>query len=318
VSAGPFGAPLRDGFEVSMDGYLDWLVASLEQFKEPVDLVGHDYGALHVFNLAMNRPDLIRSWACDAVGVFHPDYQWHELARLVQTPGEGERFVQDRLQSSLEQLIADCREWGVREPVATRLAAGFDEPMWRAVLTLYRSAAQPALAQAGQKASATLIRAGLTCSERRKRAGALWPMRRKRWSRSSRVRRRARARAAPALPRVVFFRIVGPLGRVGEPAVVGAARQTRVPGLVADQRDRERVLHQSVGQSPARGPVLAASQLITLSYFSPGGADPSAGPTCAPRTNGRTTPCTAPASEQTAAARGQIRSASYTIPAQAA
>ncbi|KPI09186.1 hypothetical protein OK074_3347 [Actinobacteria bacterium OK074] len=156
-----FGAPLRDGFDVSLDGCLDWLVARLEEFRRPVDLVGHDYGALHVFNLAMNRPDLIRSWACDAIGVFHPDYEWHGLAQLVQTPGAGERFVEEKLQASLEEHIAGCRAWGVGEPLATRLAAGFDEHMWRAVLSLYRSAAQPALAKAGQKASAAAARPGL-------------------------------------------------------------------------------------------------------------------------------------------------------------
>ena len=40
-------------------------------------------------------PALIRSWACDAIGCFHPDYEWHALARHVQTPGEGERFVEE-------------------------------------------------------------------------------------------------------------------------------------------------------------------------------------------------------------------------------
>ena len=82
-----FGTPLPDRFGASMNDYRDWLIARLEAFRDPVDLVGHDWGGAHVLNAVMQRPDLVRSWASDAVGLFDPDYVWHPLAQTWQTPG---------------------------------------------------------------------------------------------------------------------------------------------------------------------------------------------------------------------------------------
>ena len=47
----------------------------------------------HVVNVAMTRPDLLRCWATDVIGVFDPEYEWHDLAQGWQVPGEGERAV---------------------------------------------------------------------------------------------------------------------------------------------------------------------------------------------------------------------------------
>ena len=69
-----FGAPLPDEFVPTPDSYRDWLVGELEGFDEPVDLVGHDWGGVHVVNVAMHRSELVRSWASDALGVLEPDY----------------------------------------------------------------------------------------------------------------------------------------------------------------------------------------------------------------------------------------------------
>ena len=43
-----FGCPAPDGFAATKEAYVDWLVAELERVGEPVDLVGHDWGALLV------------------------------------------------------------------------------------------------------------------------------------------------------------------------------------------------------------------------------------------------------------------------------
>lgn len=50
---------------------------------------------------------------------------------------------------------------GIAGPAAERLAAAQDEQMGRGILTLYRSAAQPALARAGRHLSAAAARPGL-------------------------------------------------------------------------------------------------------------------------------------------------------------
>lgn len=156
-----FGSPLPDGFEATLDGYLAWLTARLEAFGQPVDLVGHDWGGVHTFNLAMNRPDLIRSWVCDVVGIFHPDYEWHPLAQLVQTPELGERWVDELANAPMEKRLEGWHEWGASDPLATRLAAGQDAHMGQAILSLYRSCAQPVLAKTGRNASAAATRPGL-------------------------------------------------------------------------------------------------------------------------------------------------------------
>ena len=159
-----FGAPLPDRFDATMEGYRDWLIARLEAFAEPVDLVGHDWGGAHVLNAVMARPDLVRSWVSDSAAVFHPDYVWHPLAQTWQTPGDGERLVASMITPPLAGRIAAMHGIGIASPVAERLAAAQDAQMGRAILTLYRSAAQPALARAGQHLPAAAARPGLVLS----------------------------------------------------------------------------------------------------------------------------------------------------------
>ena len=84
-----FGAPLPLAFPATYIAYRDWLVDELERIDEPVDLVGHDWGGLHVVNAVMHQPDLVRSWASDVVGLFDPDYEWHDMAQIFQTPEAG-------------------------------------------------------------------------------------------------------------------------------------------------------------------------------------------------------------------------------------
>jgi pimeloyl-ACP methyl ester carboxylesterase len=111
-----FGAPLPRGFEPTMTGYRDWLIARLEAFRQPVDLVGHDWGGGHVFNVAMPRPDLIHSWVSDALGLFDPGYEWHPLARIWRTPGDGEQLVADMITAPLGQRIAAMGDLGIASP----------------------------------------------------------------------------------------------------------------------------------------------------------------------------------------------------------
>jgi pimeloyl-ACP methyl ester carboxylesterase len=159
VAAGLRSAPAR-GFEPTTTGYRDWLIARLEAFRQPVDLVGHDWGGGHVFNVAMTRPDLIRSWVSDALGLFDPGYEWHPLARIWQAPGDGEQLVEKMFTAPLEQRTAAMVDLGIVSPVAERLAAGQDAQMGRAILALYRSAGKPALAEAARHAGTAAARPG--------------------------------------------------------------------------------------------------------------------------------------------------------------
>lgn len=163
VSLSPpgFGVPASNDFSATVEGYREWLVARLEQFREPVDLVGHDWGGAHVAQIAMTRPDLIRSWASDALGLFAPDYVWHARAQVWQQEGVGEASVKELFGGTLEQRLKVVRALGMTGPAAVRVAAGMDDDMGRAVLSLLRSAAQPVMADAGRGLAKARQRPGL-------------------------------------------------------------------------------------------------------------------------------------------------------------
>ncbi len=160
-----FGAPVPQGFEATMDGYRDWLVAELERLHEggsgPVDLLGHDWGGGHAVNVAIARPDLVRTWASDVLGVFDEDYVWHDLAQAWQTEGVGEEAVAALVDTPAERQVQRLAEFGMESAVAEKVAAGIDETMGSCILTLYRSAAQPAVARRGAELERAAARPGL-------------------------------------------------------------------------------------------------------------------------------------------------------------
>lgn len=156
-----FGAPVPQGFEPSQSNYRDWLVGELEALGGSVDLVGHDWGAGHVFGALEARPDLIRSWATDSGGLIHPEYQWHDLAQAFQTPEAGEQAVGVMTGGTLADRAARMIAFGVAADAAELVAAGQNEEMVRCILALYRSAIQPAMADLGRRLAETERRPGL-------------------------------------------------------------------------------------------------------------------------------------------------------------
>ena len=156
-----FGAPLPEGFGCTSDDYLDWLVAEVSKLPAPVDLVGHDWGGGHVVRLAIARPDLIRSWTTDIAGCFDPEYVWHDLAQAWQTPEVGEKSVAAMVTAPVEARAQRFESLGMSQDVAGQLAAGMDEAMGSAILKLYRSAAQPAMAELGKELPKAAARPGL-------------------------------------------------------------------------------------------------------------------------------------------------------------
>ena len=156
-----FGAPVAEGFGATAEEYADWLAAQLEAMDGPVDLVGHDWGGGHVMRVSMDRPDLIRSWVTDIAGCLAPDYVWHDLAQVWQTPGAGEEAVAALASLPLAERASTFESLGMGTSVAAEVAAAVDETMGRCVLALYRSAAQPAMARLGEKLAAAGARPGL-------------------------------------------------------------------------------------------------------------------------------------------------------------
>jgi pimeloyl-ACP methyl ester carboxylesterase len=156
-----FGAPLPDGWPATFLDYRDWLEDGLARIAAPVDVVGHDWGGNHVLNAVMHRPELVRSWASDIVGVFDPDYVWHDVAQVWQTPGDGERLVEAMMGGTLQERVQLLAGLGVAPEVGTAIAAGQGPEMGRALLLLYRSARHPALAEAGRGLERAAARPGL-------------------------------------------------------------------------------------------------------------------------------------------------------------
>ncbi|HZB72418.1 MAG TPA: alpha/beta hydrolase [Acidimicrobiales bacterium] len=137
-----FGTPRPEGFGATKEEYVDWLVGELEarQGGEPIDLVGHDWGGGFTVRLVSTRPDLVRSWVTDAAGIGDIDFEWHDFAKIWQTPGAGEEFFDQQLSASVEERAAIFELSGVPHERAVVLAAGVDRTMTDCVLPLYRSA----------------------------------------------------------------------------------------------------------------------------------------------------------------------------------
>ncbi|MGE2736032.1 alpha/beta fold hydrolase [Mycolicibacterium vaccae] len=157
-----FGAPLPDGFGATFLEYRDWLERELTGIDGPVDLVGHDWGGGHVVNVVMHRPELVRSWASDVLGLFDPDYVWHDMAQTWQTPGAGEELIASMIGGGLEARTELMQSLGIPHDTAAAVAAAQDDDMGRAILALYRSAAQPAMAEAGKALGNAAARPGLS------------------------------------------------------------------------------------------------------------------------------------------------------------
>jgi len=156
-----FGAPVPPGWDATHQSYHAWLVAELQRLGGKVHLVGHDWGAGHVFGIVARRPDLIASWAADCAGLLHPDYKWHDAAQVWQTPTAGEAAVAAMTSGTLDEKIAFLTPLGISSASAAHMAAAMNPVMAQCILSLYRSAVQPVLRELGDAAAAAEHRPGL-------------------------------------------------------------------------------------------------------------------------------------------------------------
>ena len=159
-----FGAPVPADFDPTMDDYADWLVGELDTIRADgaeIDLVGHDWGAGHVYGALARRPDLVRTWTGDIAGVLHADYVWHDMAQAWQTPDIGEQVVEGMTMSSHDEKLALFEGLGLPADIATELATGVNAEMGRCVLRLYRTGAQPAVGRLGDRLAETELPPGL-------------------------------------------------------------------------------------------------------------------------------------------------------------
>lgn len=155
-----FGAPVPAGFTATADAYRDWLADELQRIEGPIDLVGHDWGGGHVLRIAMERPELIRSWTTDIAGAMEPDYEWHDMAKSWQTPGVGEAQLGLMVMAPAFMREAQFKSMGLGS-ASRAVAEAVNADMVRCILALYRSAAQPAMRNWGAQLEQAAARLGL-------------------------------------------------------------------------------------------------------------------------------------------------------------
>lgn len=128
----------------------------------PIDLVGHDWGGGHVVNAVMHRPELVRSRVCDVMRIFDSDFECHNLAQVWQTPGAGEESIESMFGGDLTARTDLMISLGFPDhDIAAAITAHQNADMGRAILAVYRSAAQPAMAEAGPKLDSAAAQPGL-------------------------------------------------------------------------------------------------------------------------------------------------------------
>ncbi len=137
-----FGSDLPDDFTPTKDAYASWLVDEIHGLDEPVDLVGHDWGALLALRVATAGDVRLRSWVVDVASVFHPEYSWHPWAASLLSVDEGEQVLAamrdstpDDPAGAVQFLVGS----GVPVDGAQQMAAAHDVVMSRCILGLYRS-----------------------------------------------------------------------------------------------------------------------------------------------------------------------------------
>lgn len=131
-----FGSPRPEGFTATKEAYVDWLVETLTNIDEEIDLVGHDWGAMLTMRVASVVPGLMRSWVAGP-GPVDDQYEWHAMAKQWQTPGAGEELMSG---ITPEVLAAGLAAERVPQHLADAAARRVDDTMKGCILDLYRSA----------------------------------------------------------------------------------------------------------------------------------------------------------------------------------
>ena len=130
-----FGCEIPAGFDCSKEAYCDWLLREVDNLDGPVDLVAHDWGAILALRVASLEPTLLRTWAVGGAPL-DPDYEWHRLAKLWQTPEVGEQVMEKLTPESLASGLVAA---GVPADDAAETARHLDGAMKSSILALYRS-----------------------------------------------------------------------------------------------------------------------------------------------------------------------------------
>jgi pimeloyl-ACP methyl ester carboxylesterase len=145
---GRSGRPRRGYTMHEMAGFVERALAALE--VGPYKLVVHDWGAVALIAAQREPARLERLVLLNTVPLV-AGYRWHFVARLWRTRGLGWLAGPPRPRLVLEQMLRLARGDRSRMPaqVVDSIYEHWDRGTGRAILALYRSAPEPALAAAG-------------------------------------------------------------------------------------------------------------------------------------------------------------------------
>ena len=118
-------------------------VEALGRFVEELDLgsvalVTHDWGVMIGLHWACDHPGAVRALAISD-GAFHADRQWHDLANVLRTPGDGEQLVRSFTREGFHGAMSALSS-GMSETAIDEYWKGFaDDTRRLGHLELYRS-----------------------------------------------------------------------------------------------------------------------------------------------------------------------------------
>jgi pimeloyl-ACP methyl ester carboxylesterase len=138
-----FGTPRPAGFTATKNAYAEWLADALDRIEQPIDLVGHDVGALLSLRVATAFEVPLRSFVVDVAPIFHPEFAWPERVHRLQTPGVGEELLKSTREADPEDpdsTAGRLARVGVPIDDAKAMGEAHDETMSRSILDFYRSA----------------------------------------------------------------------------------------------------------------------------------------------------------------------------------
>lgn len=148
----------RGDGDFTMAGYERWLGDFLDLAGvDRVRLVVHDWGAVGLL-WAMRHPDRVERLVVVNAVPFLPGYRWHPWARAWRAPGVGEVAIGLNTRWLAGRVLP--------EAVVDEAWPHFDVGTQRAILRLYRSAPEDALARAGLELGAITAPALVVWGER--------------------------------------------------------------------------------------------------------------------------------------------------------
>ena len=137
------GTPLPQGFTGTKDNYVEWLVKYFKTQSNPIDIVGHDIGALFTMRIISHFDLPIRSWVADVGPIFHPDFEWPERMKQYQKIGLGEKILDESRKIPEEDpksIFNRLKNTGLPEDIARIISKSYDKTMSECILDFYRSA----------------------------------------------------------------------------------------------------------------------------------------------------------------------------------